>query len=147
MFITPLLLLPLLASSYAEVNYEGVKCIQVLAADIFLLVSHLLFQSILPTEKRVHMFQYLYGHPIQMTVYGHAISYGTIGKLFIDNFYESFSKLFVQALWSPASWLRLHQRSYSKRLVLHEKEKSGGSLQDVKLLQKMENFDNKNNPI
>ena len=39
------------------------------------------FQSILPTEKRVHMFQYLYGHPIQMTVYGHAISYGTIGKV------------------------------------------------------------------
>ena len=34
MFITPLLLLPLLASSYAEVNYEGVKCIQVLAVDI-----------------------------------------------------------------------------------------------------------------
>ena len=29
MFITPLLLLPLLASSYAEVNYEGVKVIQV----------------------------------------------------------------------------------------------------------------------
>ena len=34
MFITPLLLLPLLASSYAEVNYEGVKVIKVLAADI-----------------------------------------------------------------------------------------------------------------
>ena len=29
MFIVPLLLLPLLASSYAEVNYEGVKVIQV----------------------------------------------------------------------------------------------------------------------
>ena len=29
MFITPLLLLPLLASSYAEVNYEGAKIIQV----------------------------------------------------------------------------------------------------------------------
>ena len=29
MFISPLLLLPLLASSYAEVNYEGVKVIQV----------------------------------------------------------------------------------------------------------------------
>ena len=26
------------------------------------------------------MFQYLYGHPIKMTVYGHAISYGTIGE-------------------------------------------------------------------
>ncbi len=30
MFILPLLLLPLLASSYSEVNYEGAKIIQVL---------------------------------------------------------------------------------------------------------------------
>jgi len=81
MFITPLLLLPLLASSYAEVNYEGVKVIQVLAEYFLSGFYTILFQSILPTEKRVHMFQYLYGHPIQMTVYGHAISYGTIGKL------------------------------------------------------------------
>jgi hypothetical protein len=29
MFILPLLLLPLLASSYAEVNYEGAKILQV----------------------------------------------------------------------------------------------------------------------
>ena len=36
MFITPLLLLPLLASSYAEVNYEGVKVIQVFAAEVIL---------------------------------------------------------------------------------------------------------------
>ena len=84
MFITPLLLLPLLASSYAEVNYEGVKVIQVLLDAKIQCLGFLpfcSFQSILPTEKRVHMFQYLYGHPIQMTVYGHAISYGTIGKL------------------------------------------------------------------
>ena len=80
MFITPLLLLPLLASSYAEVNYEGVKVIQVfLIREIAIVFRVCSFQSILPTEKRVHMFQYLYGHPIQMTVYGHAISYGTIG--------------------------------------------------------------------
>ena len=39
-----------------------------------------ILQGILPTEKRIHMFQYLYGHRIQMTVYGHAISYGTIGS-------------------------------------------------------------------
>ena len=83
MFITPLLLLPLLASSYAEVNYEGVKVIQVLTDAKIQpgLKPSCSFQSILPTEKRVHMFQYLYGHPIQMTVYGHAISYGTIGKV------------------------------------------------------------------
>ena len=58
--------------------------------QISLLVSHLLFQSILPTEKRVHMFQYLYGHPIQMTVYGHAISYGTIGKVFLSDQFKIF---------------------------------------------------------
>ena len=48
------------------------------------------FQSILPTEKRVQMFQYLYGHPIQMTVYGHAISYGTIGKVFLSDQFKIF---------------------------------------------------------
>jgi hypothetical protein len=26
------------------------------------------------------LFQYLYGQPIQMTVYGHSLTYGTIGK-------------------------------------------------------------------
>jgi len=82
MFITPLLLLPLLASSYAEVNYEGVKVIQ----------------SILPTEKRVHMFQYLYGHPIQMTVYGHAISYGTIGTVVAGILAAFASKILLQEI-------------------------------------------------
>lgn len=65
MFILPLLLLPLLASSYAEVNYEGTK----------------ILQSILPTPERVVLFQYLYGQPIQMTVYGHSLTYGTIGTV------------------------------------------------------------------
>ena len=82
MFIIPLLLLPLLATSYAEVNYEGEKVIQVggvSGEERPKLATNISFQSILPTEKRVYMFQYLYGHPIKMTVYGHAISYGTIG--------------------------------------------------------------------
>ena len=64
MLIMPLLLLPLLSSSYAEVNYEGMKAVQ----------------SIFPTEARIHMIKYLYGQPIQMTVYSHDVSYGTIGK-------------------------------------------------------------------
>ena len=79
MFIIPLLLLPLLATSYAEVNYEGEKVIQVSLEVEVERALLIIFQSILPTEKRVFMFQYLYGHPIKMTVYGHAISYGTIG--------------------------------------------------------------------
>lgn len=82
MFISPVLLLPLLASSYAEVNYEGVRVIQ----------------SILPTEKRVHMFQYLYGHPIQMTVYGHAISYGTIGTVVAGILAAFASKILLQEI-------------------------------------------------
>jgi len=82
MFIVPLLLLPLLASSYAEVNYEGVKVIQ----------------GILPTEKRIHMFQYLYGHRIQMTVYGHAISYGTIGTVVAGILAAFASKILLQEM-------------------------------------------------
>ena len=61
-FVLPLLLLPLLSSAYAEVNYEGVKVIQ----------------TVMPTPGRVHMFQYLYGMPVQLTCYGHRISYGTM---------------------------------------------------------------------
>merc|ERR1719348_2082169 len=82
LFIVPLLLLPLLASSYAEVNYEGIKVIQ----------------SILPTDKRVPLFQYLYGLPIQMTVYGHAISYGTIGTVVAGILAAFASKILLQEI-------------------------------------------------
>merc|ERR1712173_546699 len=77
-------IVPLLASSYAEVNYEGVKVIQ----------------SILPTEKRVQLFQYLYGQPIQMTVYGHAISYGTIGTVVAGILAAFASKILLQEMSS-----------------------------------------------
>ena len=46
MFITPLLLLPLLASSYAEVNYEGVKVIQVFLLEISRLLIILFFSRV-----------------------------------------------------------------------------------------------------
>ena len=65
----PLFLIPVLSSAYAEVNYEGAKVVQ----------------SIFPTEGRIRMFKYLYGQPIQMTVYSHAITYGTLG----NNLYEN----------------------------------------------------------
>ena len=52
MFITPLLLLPLLASSYAEVNYEGVKVIQVFHDDkIQSCFRPLLFFSEYPSNR------------------------------------------------------------------------------------------------
>jgi len=82
LFIVPLLLLPLMASSYAEVNYEGIKVLQ----------------SILPTDKRVPLFQYLYGLPIQMTVYGHAISYGTIGTVVAGILAAFASKILFQEI-------------------------------------------------
>ncbi|XP_023337962.1 uncharacterized protein LOC111708736 [Eurytemora carolleeae] len=82
MFILPLLLLPLLASSYAEVNYEGGK----------------ILQSILPTEGRVPLFQYLYGQPIQMSVYGHAVTYGTIGTVVAGIVAAFVSKIFLQEI-------------------------------------------------
>jgi len=82
MFAIPLLLLPLLSSSYAEVNYEGAKIIQ----------------SILPTESRVQSFQYLYGHPVQMNVYGHSITYGTIGTVVAGILAAFASKILLQEI-------------------------------------------------
>ena len=41
-FIIPLVLLPLLASSYAEVNYEGAKIIQVSDAVLMAIITLLL---------------------------------------------------------------------------------------------------------
>jgi len=82
MFILPLLLLPLLASSYSEVNYEGAKIIQ----------------SIMPTDDRIRMFQYLYGQPIMMTVYGHAVTYGTIGTVVVGILAAFASKIFLQEI-------------------------------------------------
>jgi len=82
MFILPLLLLPLLASSYSEVNYEGGK----------------ILKSILPTQERIHMFQYLYGQPILMAVYGHAVTYGTIGTVAVGILVAFTSKIFLQEI-------------------------------------------------
>lgn len=81
-FILPLLLLPLLASAYAEVNYEGIKVIQ----------------SILPTPERLHMFQYLYGMHIQMTAYGHRISYGTMGTVLAGVMAAFASKILLEEM-------------------------------------------------
>jgi len=80
--ILPLSLLPLLASSYAEVNYEGVKVLQTVA----------------PNMRRIHMFQYLYGMPIQLTCYGHRISYGTMGTVLAAIMAAFTSKILLQEM-------------------------------------------------
>jgi len=64
-FVCPLLILPLLASAYAEVNYEGQN----------------LVQAIMPTDDRTHIFRYLYGMPVQLTVYGHPITFATMSTV------------------------------------------------------------------
>ena len=58
-----------------------------------------MFQSILPTESRVQMFQYLYGHPVQMNVYGHAITYGTIGTVVAGILAAFASKILLQEIF------------------------------------------------
>jgi hypothetical protein len=35
----------------------------------------------MPTRERSTMFRYFYGMPIQMNVYGHPVSYGTMGTV------------------------------------------------------------------
>ena len=70
MFILPLLLLPLLASSYAEVNYEGAKIFQVeknlsssLSLFFFLLIFLFLycFIPLSTTLSSLHVYPENYG--------------------------------------------------------------------------------------
>ena len=44
------------------------------------------------------MFQYLYGHPVQMNVYGHAITYGTIGTVVAGILAAFASKILLQEI-------------------------------------------------
>jgi len=81
-FIFPLLMLPLLASSYAEVNFEGVRVLQ----------------SIMPKEDRTAMFRYLYGLPIQLTAYGHPISYKTMGTVLVAILAAFLSKILLKSM-------------------------------------------------
>ena len=110
-FIFPLLMLPLLASAYAEVNYEGLRVLQVrcqpldlsptqifspfLTYTIFICIY---FQSIMPKEDRTAMFRYLYGLPIQLTAYGHPITYKTIGTVLVAILAAFVSKILLQEM-------------------------------------------------
>jgi len=65
MFVLPLMLIPALTAPYARVTYT----------------ASLVQGYIFPTEDRTNMFQYLALHPITMTVYGHQISYSSLGTV------------------------------------------------------------------
>jgi len=81
-FICPLLILPLLASAYAEVNYEGQN----------------LVQAIMPTDDRTHIFRYLYGMPVQLTVYGHPITFGTMSTVLAAIMAAFASKILIKSM-------------------------------------------------
>ena len=80
--ILPLVILPLLASAYSEVNYEG----------------QIVLQSILPTPERTPLFRYLVGVPIQLTVYGHPIRYSTMGTVLAAILAAFASKILLQEM-------------------------------------------------
>ncbi|XP_076350081.1 uncharacterized protein LOC143246804 isoform X3 [Tachypleus tridentatus] len=61
-FVVPLIILPLLCSALAEVNLEGQR----------------LSKCICPAGDRIHLIQFLTQNPLQLTVYGYAMNYGTI---------------------------------------------------------------------
>jgi len=81
-FVCPLLILPLLASAYAEVNYEGQN----------------LVQAIMPTEDRTHIFRYLYGMPVQLTVYGHPITFATMSTVLAAIMAAFASKILIKSM-------------------------------------------------
>ena len=68
------------------------------------LFSSISFQSILPTPERIQMFQYLYGMPIQMTAYGHRISYGTMGTVLAAVMAAFASKILLQEMNLIIKW-------------------------------------------
>jgi len=81
-FVCPLLILPLLASAYAEVNYEGNN----------------LVQAIMPTDDRTHIFRYLYGMPVQLTVYGHPITFATMSTVLAAIMAAFASKILIKSM-------------------------------------------------
>ncbi len=65
-------------------------------------VMHI-FQTISPTWSD-STFQYLYGMPIQLTAYGHMISYGTIGTALSAIMAALASKIFLQEMSKIIDW-------------------------------------------
>lgn len=61
-FIAPLLILYLLSSAYAEVNFEGNR----------------LIQCVLPTSERMHLIWYIGSTPLEMKIYSMSLTYNAI---------------------------------------------------------------------
>jgi len=61
-FVIPLVLIPLIGSAYAEVNYEGKRMLKYLC----------------PLEERFFMLDYLNSNPLQMVVYDFQVTYSAI---------------------------------------------------------------------
>ncbi|CAB4068200.1 unnamed protein product [Lepeophtheirus salmonis] len=61
-------------------------------------------QSIMPTPERVNMFRYLKLLPIEMTTYGHRISYGTMGTVLFGLFAAFVSKIVLQEINKFLKW-------------------------------------------
>ena len=57
-----------------------------------------LFQSILPTQERTAWFRYLYGNPIQLTVYNYPVNYGTMGTVLAAILAAFASRIFLQEM-------------------------------------------------
>jgi len=82
MFLVPLLLVPVLTSPYARVNYT----------------AGMVQRYIFPTLDRVEMFQYLDLQHIGLTVYSHRLSFGSVGTVVFTILAAFASKIVLQDL-------------------------------------------------
>ena len=52
----------------------------------------------MPNEKRILMFRYMSTLPIEMTAFGHKITYGTMGTVIFGIFAAFASKIILQEM-------------------------------------------------
>lgn len=84
--ILPLLLLPLLAATFAEVNFEGERLVKFIA----------------PTEERLGVLFWLQSAPLQLSIYGFSLSYGIITTAGFGLLVALASKVFLQEITGKA---------------------------------------------
>ena len=101
--ILPLLILPLMSAAYAEVNYEGRQVLQSILPTIGKFPYCKITQRVINLmviqfffSERTALFRYLYGMPIELNVYGHPITYGTMGTVLAAILAAFASRIFIQ---------------------------------------------------
>ena len=103
--ILPLLILPLMSAAYAEVNYEGRQVLQSILPTIgkypYYQTTYFKSEACLMViqfffSERTALFRYLYGMPIELNVYGHPITYGTMGTVLAAILAAFASRIFIQ---------------------------------------------------